>query len=432
MNRSEFLETPKGRRQILIDRIPSQNSDNEITGIIGFALDVTDLRRAEEEKEKLQAQLMHTHKMQAIGTLAGGIAHDFNNLLSIIQAHVSFMLFDIDSEQPHHENLTGITKQVSRGSKMTQQLLGYARKGKYEVRPIHLNQLVEETLDTFSRTKREITIHRELAEDLSAIEADQGQIEQVLLNLFINSADAMPGGGELFLKTENTTHRHMTKAKAYDPKAENYVLLTVTDTGAGIDEETQKRMFEPFFTTKEMGRGTGLGLASAYGIIQGHSGYIEVDSQKGHGTVFRIYLPASDKKVQKAYKAAEETIRGSETILLVDDEEMFLDAGSMVLKRLGYTVLQANGGRDAVEFYQANNDKINLVILDMIMPQMGGGQVYDRLKEINPLVRVLLSSGYSVEGQAQEILDRGCDGFIQKPFTQDKLSHSIRRVLSKE
>ena len=221
---------------------------------------------AQEERKKLETQLRQAHKMEAIGTLAGGIAHDFNNLLMGIQGNISLMLLDIDPTHPHYERLRNIQKQVQSGARLTSHLLGYARKGRYEVKPIDLNQFVEETSETFGRTRKEITIRRELAEDLFSIEADHRQIEQVLLNLFVNAADAMSGGGDLILKTMNVTHKDI-KDKPYDPIPGNYVLLTVADTGKGMDEETIERIFDPFFTTKEMGRGTGLGLASAYGII---------------------------------------------------------------------------------------------------------------------------------------------------------------------
>jgi two-component system cell cycle sensor histidine kinase/response regulator CckA len=402
-----------------------------IRGILGVNIDITERKQAEEERKKLEATLQESQKMEAIGTLAGGIAHDFNNLLTAIQGNASLMLFDVDSTHPHYELLQTITKQVRRGANLTGQLLGYASKGRYEVKPISLNRIVEETSYTFGRTHKEITIHRELTEDLSSIEADQSQIEQVLLNLYINASGAMPRGGALTLKTVNVTHNDI-KDIAHNLGSGSYVLLTVTDTGTGIDKETQERIFDPFFTTKEMGRGTGLGLASAYGIIKGHRGYIHVDSKKGSGTTFSIYLPASDKKVETVVKAAEQIVKGSGTILLVDDEDPVLDIGVMMLEKIGYTVLEAKGGREAVEIYEANKDKIDLVILDMIMPDMGGGETYDRMKEINPDVKVLLSSGYSIEGEATEILERGCDGFIQKPFNLRDLSAKIREFLDKE
>ncbi|RLB79378.1 MAG: hypothetical protein DRH17_13870, partial [Deltaproteobacteria bacterium] len=315
-----------------------RDSEGNTIGGLEIFINITERKRAEKEKKKLEAQLQHAQKMEAIGTLAGGIAHDFNNLLMGIQGNVSLMAMDIDSTHPHYKRLQSIEKQVQSGVKLTQQLLGYARKGRYEVKPIDLNQLVEETSETFSRTNKEITIHQELAKDLFAIEADLGQIEQVLLNLYVNAADAMHGGGNLILKTMNTAHKDM-KGKLYDPKPGNYVLLTVTDTGTGMDKETIERIFDPFFTTKKMGRGTGLGLASAYGIIKGHGGYIDVESNKGRGTTFSIYLPASEKKIQKAIKTAEPFIRGTGTVLLVDDEEVILKVGQELLEAMGYRVL---------------------------------------------------------------------------------------------
>ena len=396
---------------------------NTIGGLESF-IDITDRKR-------LEAQLQHAEKIEAIGTLAGGIAHDFNNLLMGIQGNVSLMVMDIDPTHHYYNRLRNIEKQIQSGSQLTSHLLGYARKGRYELRPFVLNELVEEASETFRRTKKEITIHRKLAEDLLAIEADSGQIEQVLLNLFVNAADAMPGGGDLILQTTNVTHKEI-KCKLDDPKPGGYVLLTVTDTGIGMDNKILQRIFDPFFTTKEMGRGTGLGLASTYGIIKGHGGYIDVDSKKGHGTTFRIYLPASEKQVRKAVIPAVPLIKGTETLLLVDDEEVVLEIGQELLEAMGYRVLSARNGEEAIEVYGKNRDDIDMVVLDMIMPSMGGGEAYDRMKEINPEVKVLLSSGFSIDGKAAEILRRGCNGFIQKPFTLNDLSQKIREILDKK
>jgi two-component system cell cycle sensor histidine kinase/response regulator CckA len=251
--------------------------------------DVTDQKR-------MEARLLQSGKLETAGTLAAGIAHDFNNLLMAIQGNVSLTLFGMNPSHPNYERLKSIEKRVQSGARLTAQLLGYARKGRYEVKPVDLNRLVKEIAYTFGRARKEITIHQGLAGDLFPIEADQGQMEQALLNLFVNAADAMPSGGSLFLKTGNTTLEKM-KGKLYAPKPGNYVLLTVRDTGTGMDNETKERIFEPFFTTKEMGRGTGLGLASVYGIIKGHGGYVDVESEKGVGTTFSIYLPATKAEV---------------------------------------------------------------------------------------------------------------------------------------
>jgi len=400
--------------------------DGKIVKIVSVIRDIT-------EQKRLEAQLQQTQRMETIGTLAGGVAHDFNNLLMGIQGNTSLMLLDLNSLHPFYERLKSIEKQVQSGIHLTSMLLGYARKGKYDVKPFDLNLLVKETSDTFGLTRKEITIHRELAEDLPAIEADQGQIEQVLLNLYINAADAMPSGGDLILKTRNTSHEDM-KGMVYDAKPGNYVLLTVTDTGAGMDKETQKRIFDPFFTTKEMGRGTGLGLASVYGIVKSHGGYIDVESEKGRGSTFSIYLPATNKRVQnaEAVKTPEQVIKGTETVLIVDDEEVIREVGQKLLGVMGYRVLIARNGKEAVEVYRKNQDDIDIVVLDMVMPGMGGVEAYDSMKEINPNIKVLLSSGYSIDSKTTEIMKRDCDGFIQKPFNMKELSGEIRKILGKE
>jgi two-component system cell cycle sensor histidine kinase/response regulator CckA len=382
-------------------------------------------------RKRLEAQFQQAQKLEAIATVAGGIAHNFNNLLMGIQGNVSLMLHQIDSTHSLYERLVSIEKQVESGADLTKHLLGYARKGKYEVKPINLNQLIMDTSDTFGTTKKEIRIHRELDKGLYTIKGDKGQIEQVLWNLYVNASDAMPGGGNLILQTVNTTHNAM-KGKPYEVKPGPYILLTIRDTGIGMNEETIERIFEPFFTTKEMGRGTGLGLASAYGIIRAHDGHIEVESEKRRGTTFRIFLPASDTMVQDTIKAHEQVLEGTETVLLVDDEEPVLEVGRDLLKAMGYRVLIARDGREAVRVYRKNKRIVDIVILDIVMPTMGGGATYDLLKQINQDVKVLLSSGYSINGEATDILERGCNGFIQKPFSMKELSGAIRKVLQKE
>jgi PAS domain S-box-containing protein len=380
------------------------------------------------ERKELVRQLQQAQKMEAIGTLGGGIAHDFNNLLTGIQGNVSLMLMDMDSTHPYYERLKNIEKQVTSGARLTSHLLGYARKGKYEVKPMNCNRLLEETSETFGRIRKEITIYREFADDLFTVEADQGQIEQVLWNMYVNAADAMPGGGDLILKSKNVVHQAI-RGRLYDPKPGHYVALTVTDTGIGMDKETMERVFDPFFTTKEMGRGTGLGLASAYGIIKSHGGYIDVESKKGEGTTFSIYLPASEKEIQKVINGTERLVKGTGTILLVDDEEVILEVGRDLLEAMGYRVFIAKDGKEAMDLYRKNQEEIDIVVLDMVMPTMGGGEAYDRIKEINPDVKVLLSSGYSIDSEATEILQRGCDGFIQKPFNMNGLSETIMEIL---
>jgi CheY-like chemotaxis protein len=241
----------------------------------------------------------------------------------------------------------------------------------------------------------------------------------------------MLGGGDLFVQTENIVIDE-NYVKPYHVETGRYVKISVTDNGVGMDEATKQRIFDPFFTTKEIGRGTGLGLASAYGIIKNHKGFINVYSEKGEGTTFNIYFPASEKEAVKEKEKDEELIRGTETVFLVDDEDIILDVAKDILKTLGYKVLLARGGVEALQVYNKNQDEIDMVILDMIMPDIGGGETYDKLKEINPGIKVLLSSGYSINGQATEILERGCNGFIQKPFYMIDLSQKLREILDKD
>jgi PAS domain S-box-containing protein len=380
------------------------------------------------ERKRMEAQLIQAHKMEAIGTLAGGIAHDFNNLLMVIQGNISLMLLDLKPGHPHSEMLKTIEKQVQSGSRLTSQLLGYARKGRYELKPLDLNEWVASVSETFGRTKKNIVIHLDLARDLYACEADQGQIEQVLMSLFINAADAMPDGGDLFLKTTNANAQDI-KAKLYTPTRGDYILLAVSDTGVGMDSKILDRIFDPFFTTKGLGRGTGLGLASTYGIVKGHGGYIEVESEKGRGSTFKVYLPASGKLAPKEATPSAPVSKSNGTVLFVDDEEAILEVGEKVLKVLGYRVLIARDGAEAIDIFSKNRHSIDLVLLDMVMPRMGGGEVYDQLKAISPDVKVLLSSGYSIDGEASKIMARGCRGFIQKPFDMTQLSQTIMTVL---
>lgn len=382
-------------------------------------------------QQQLEAQIQQIRRLEALGTLAGGIAHDFNNLLMGIQGRTSLMMMNSDFSQVHYEDLKGIEDIVKSGVDLTKQLLGFGRKGKYEAKPTDLSKLVHTSSQMFGRTKKEIKIHAKYQKDIWAAGVDRGQIEQVLLNLYVNAWQAMPGGGELYLQTENVTLDE-SYTNPYEVKPGRYVKISVVDTGVGMDEATKERIFEPFFTTKEMGRGMGLGLASAYGIIKNHEGILNVNSVRGEGTTFNIYLPACENKIIDEKKPLEGIIRGTEAVLLVDDEDIIVDIGKKNLEKLGYKVITARNGKEAVELYKKSKGNIDIVVLDMIMPEMGGGETYDRLKEINPDVKVILSSGYSIEGQASEILKRGCDGFIQKPFRMKQLSSKINEVLEKE
>jgi len=394
----------------------------------GMVVRVISIIRDMTAQKRFEVQFYQAQKMESIGTLAGGVAHDFNNLLMGIQGRNALMLMNIDSSHPHFAHLKVIESIVWRAAELTRQLLGFARGGKYEVKPLNLNEIIKVQNHLFGRTKKEITIHEKYEKNLWTVEADQGQIEQVILNLYINAWQAMPGGGDLFIQTENVV-LDGTYLRLYAVQPGNYVKISVTDTGVGIDEAIQQKIFDPFFTTKEMGRGTGLGLASAYGIIKNHGGIINVYSVKGHGATFNIYLPASEKVVIEEKTQADEVMKGEGTVLLVDDEQLILDVGTEIIKSLGYEVLTACSGKEAIDIYTGNRDKIDLVLLDLVMPGMSGDDTFARLKEINPDVRILLSSGYSIDGQASRILSKGCDGFIQKPYNMKDLSQKIHDIL---
>jgi len=430
----ELMMKRKNGERFSVIVSPSWILDEEGKVISYFATfkDITVHKQAEEEKKVLEAKLQQAQKMEAIGTLAGGIAHDFNNLLMGIQGHSSLLMSHIDSDHPHFERLKGIQDMVQAGANLTEQLLGFARGGKYEVKPTDLNELIKKSCEMFGRTQKNIEINRKHQKGIWPVEVDRGQIQQVLLNLYVNAWHAMSDGGYIYIETSNVILDE-NDTKPFNMKPGKYVKISVTDTGAGMDKTTQQKIFDPFFTTKEMGRGTGLGLASTYGIIKNHSGIINVYSEKGTGSTFNIYLPASEKEVSITKKSRTAEIpKGTETVLFVDDEEIILDVGKDMLTEIGYKVLLAKSGKEAVEVYRQHKDTIDLVIVDMIMPRMGGGEAYDRMKEIDPHLKVLLSSGYSIDGEATKILERGCNGFIQKPFNMEELSVKIREILDKK
>ena len=400
---------------------PIKNKAGEITNYVSVQRDVS-------HEVRLERQLRQAQKMEAIGTLAGGIAHDFNNLLMGIQGNISLSLLDIEADSPYIKNLNKIEQYIQNGVDLTKQLLGFARGGKYEISLLNLNKLLQEQNLMFSRTNKEIIFKNEFKPDLWKVVADRGQIEQVLMNLYLNALQAMPNGGTLTTRTANVTidEDHYSP---YYVKAGKYIRMTIEDTGIGMDEGIQQRIFDPFFTTKEMGRGTGLGLASVYGIVKNHEGFINVFSKPRQGTRFEIYLPSTDKGVPIKEKVVEEFVEGQETVLLVDDEDMIIDVGTRMLKKLGYKVFTARDGKEAIAVFQKHQEQIDVIVLDMIMPRMGGGETYDQIKKIKPGVKVLLSSGYSINGQASEILKRGCNGFIQKPFNLQNLSQNLRAIL---
>ncbi len=427
----EIIRKDGSTRILEVSAYVIRDVSGKIIGARGINRDITEQKKMAAEHEKLMAHVNQTQKMEALGTLSGGIAHDFNNILMGIQGYTSLILFNTDPANANYEKLKAIESQVQSGSNLTKQLLGYARSGRYEVKPTDLNDLIEKTIHLFGRTKKEIRLFESYGPNLWPVEADAGQLEQVFLNLFVNAWQAMPGGGSLYVETQNVTLDE-SYVKPYNVNPGRYVKTTITDTGMGMDKVTQQRIFEPFFTTKTMGRGTGLGLASVYGIIKGHNGLINVYSEKGHGTSFTIYLPASHKILISEEPVISMVRGGHETILLVDDEHVINDVTGEMLMGLGYQILVAGSGKKALEIYEENKDRIDLVIMDMIMPEMGGGETFRAIKAINPKVKVILSSGYTLNDEAKQIMDQGVLGFLQKPYNLDELTGKIRAVLGSD
>ena len=411
---------------------PIFDNERNIAGILCIGNDITELRRAEHEKKGLETQLRGAQKMEAIGTLAGGIAHDFNNILQAIFSYIQILLMKKDRSDPDYDKLQAIEKSVQRASDLTRRLLIFSRKVKSKLKPVDLNQEVVQVSKMLEATiPKMITIELKLAGNLNTVNADPVQIEQIMMNLGVNARDAMPGGGNLNFETENVILDAEYYKNHLGSRPGEYVLLSVSDTGHGIDKELKAHIFEPFFTTKETGQGTGLGLAMVYGIVKSHGGYITCDSEPGRGTTFKIYFPVIEKEAAQDSKEAELPIEGgSETILLVDDEENILKPGEEMLADFGYKVLTASDGESALELYNKEYEKVNLIILDLIMPGMGGSRCLQKLIEINPLVKVIIASGYATSGTEKEIIEAKAKGFIRKPYNVREMLNLVREVLN--
>jgi len=418
----EFI-AKDGTRKLAEVRAASLYEGDEAVAIIAVIRDITEHRRLEQ-------QLLQAQKMESIGTLAGGVAHDFNNILGGILGYASFMKVKITKDHPFFNYIDTIEKGAVRASELTAQLLAFARGGKYDTRPVNLNKVVDETLKLIGETfDKSIEIETRLMAELPTVEADAGQMQQVLMNLCINAADAMPAGGRLTLATGVETLSEELVRRQMDTPPGPYAVLSVTDTGKGMDRKTARRIFEPFFTTKEEGKGTGLGLSMVYGVVKNHGGSVHVDTIPGRGTTFKIYLPASTKPEAEEPAEVESLSGGNECILVVDDEEPIRAMARDLLESYGYRVLLAENGLEAIDIYAGRKDDIALVILDMIMPKMGGRKAFLKLKELDPGVKALLSTGYSQDGKAQEILESGVIGYIQKPYQINKLLAKVRSVL---
>ncbi len=392
--------------------------------------DIADRKHAEAEKEKFEEQMRQAQKMEAIGTLAGGVAHDFNNLLAGILGYAGMLREHTNHEKKAMRAVSMIEKAAERAAKLTEQLLGFARKGKLQIIKIDVHRSIQEVIALLGRTiDKRIQIKRRFIVDEAMIQGDPVQIQQVFLNLTLNARDAMSEGGIIRFETsvikvcdEDTGYTGLAPGK--------YVQVTISDTGQGIPKDVLPHIFEPFFTTKDQGDGTGMGLAMVYGIVQNHGGKIFVYSEPNLGTTFRVCLPVATAEAAIPDETKDiAPVHGTGRILVVDDEEVVREMISDILESLGYSVTTVNDGVEAVEYYRAFGDEIDLAIIDMVMPRMDGGDCFRTLKGINPEIRAVLTTGYSRDGAAQQILDEGMLGFAQKPYRVNQLSEIVANAM---
>ncbi len=409
---------------VLLSLYSDLDGNGNIAGFDGYMIDIT-------EKKRLEERLLRSQKLEAVGTLAGGIAHDFNNLLTAIIGYSEIMLDKVKEDDPLHQYAGIIHSAAERGAELTKRILNLARKEKMETKMVDVNESVRSSLELLRRSfPKSIEIVTSLKEGLPKIKADPSQIQQVILNLAVNAKDAMPAGGRLRVETDAEGMEESATGDSAGGSG-GYVKVSVSDSGTGMNRDMQNKIFDPFFTTKEIGKGTGLGLYMVHSIVNNHGGYINLYSEPGKGTRFTIYLPIVRGMDSEALTETPD-LRGSETILVVDDEEYVRGMCKDLLTVLGYKVLLAEDGNAGVRVLRENRDEIALVLLDMVMPRMGGNEVFSALKAIKPEVRILLCSGYSADGFAgiDRLLQNGASGFIQKPFSRQKVAGAIKKALS--
>jgi len=409
-------------------RVPMSSNSGKITGLCGFARDIT-------ETKQLEAQLLQAQKMEAIGTLAGGISHDFNNLLQGILGYSQILLLDKSNGDPDFIKIREIERAARRATELTGQLLAFSRKVDLNPRPVNLNQEIRQVEKLLKRTiPKMIDIELQLDEPLQTVNADPGQLEQVILNIGVNARDAMPEGGRLIIQTKDVFLDNNYCRLNPEANQGPHVLLSIIDTGHGMNQETLEHIFEPFYTTKETGKGTGLGLAMAYGIIKNHEGHITCKSNPGEGTQFNVYLPAIKVDVEdEAENREEPIIMGSgETLLVVEDEEMLRSLAKDMLKRGGYKVIEAKSGEEGLKLYQEKGEEISLIILDLIMPGMGGKQCLAEILKIDSRAKVVVASGYAMSDTEMDDILSASKGFIKKPYYFRNMLKVIREVLDEE
>ena len=405
-----------------------KHGDGNVIGYQGIIRDVTERRRLEE-------QLFQSQKIEAIGRLAGGVAHDFNNLLTTIIGHSDIILMDLEENDRLRGDLEGIRRASDRAASLTRQLLAFSRRQVLQPKVLDLNRVIADTEKMLRRLIGEdVELSTILGPDIRRVKVDPGQMEQVIMNLAVNARDAMPQGGNLTIETANVDLDEVYAQKRRVVRAGRYVMLAVSDTGVGMDMETQSQIFDPFFTTKGLGQGTGLGLSTVYGIIKQSGGYIWVYSEPGQGTTFKVYLPrveADADSVQKEH-APKEMLHGSETVLVVEDDEAVLKLAGRILRRHGYSVLEAQNAEEALSISSQHEGLIHLIVTDVVMPGMSGRELAGRLRSIEPETKVLFMSGYTDHAIVhQGVLDKDVT-FFQKPFTSDTLVRKVREVLDRK
>lgn len=395
-----------------------------VQGTEGIIRDVT-------ERKMLQDQLISSQKMEAIGTLAGGIAHDFNNLLQVIRGNAQMALLSVKQGDPGHSHLAAIQQAAKSASDLTKGLLTFSRRVEGNFKPLDLNKELMKLRSMLIRTiPKMILVNLDMEKDLNAISADPSQIQQLIMNLAINARDAMPDGGAIEIKTENIHLNEEEAGRLLGLSPGKHVRLSISDSGTGIDKTNIERIYEPFFTTKAPGQGTGLGLSIAYGIVETHNGYITCHSEPSNGATFKIYFPAISAPLEEETEdKTKELTRGSETILIVDDETEVRTLGEELLSSFGYTTLSASNGEEAVKVYEKNCENIDLVLLDLVMPKMDGIQCVRRLREINPDVKIVIASGFASNGRVEDALNLGAVASIQKPYDIDEILSLLRTLL---
>lgn len=399
-------------------------------GFRGVIRDVSKQVKAEERERRVRSQLQQAQKMEALGTLAGGLAHGFNNVLMAIQGNLSIIRMNPPKNPKMLKHLKRINESTEKGGRLAKEILSFAKAGKFVVMPTDLNKILKSTSKMFLRSNTRLRINEIYEKNLKQTQVDRVQIGQVLLSLYMNAAEAMPDGGDIYLQSENVYLDEMY-IQPFAAAPGWYVKISVTDAGQGLNEEAKRRIFEPFFSPYRPIRYEGMGLAAAYGTVKSHNGIINVYSEEGHGTTFNIYLPVI-KKESPNVPVETHSNNGSETILIVDDDPLTSQIGRDILERQGYRVMMAENGREAIEIYSGYQDQINLVLLDVIMPDLNGDQVFPELKKCNPNIVVIAASGYNVNRQITTMLNNGCVDFIQKPFQAQTLSAKVRMALDKE